>query len=211
MKQREKILIITEIGILVGIALVLDVIFGLLSIATFPWGGSVSLAMLPIFIIAYRRGVKSGLIAGLIFAILQMLVSGMFTSSVIAAIPDSTFLGPKWMNLIMVYLLDYLIPFTLLGLAGLFKNALTNLKPFILGMVFASFLRYISHGLSGVIIWSGYTEWFNEEFNMNVSPFVYSFVAYNLPYMLASLVFCILVGIVLFKRGLLTINLKENE
>jgi thiamine transporter len=211
MKQREQIQIITETGILIGIAIVLDIIFGILSEGIFPWGGSISPSMLPIFIIAYRRGVKTGLLSGFIFAVLQMIVAGQFSSGAIAAIPESTFLGPKWVNLIMVYILDYLIPFTLLGLAGLFKNALTNIKPFIWGMVFTSFLRYLSHGLSGVMIWSSYTAWFNEEFNANVSPFVYSFIVYNLPYMVASLIFCILVGVVMFKRQLLTVNLKMNK
>ncbi len=210
MKDRKEIIIIVEIAILVGIAVVLDIIFGILSKGLFPWGGSISPAMLPIFILAYRRGVKVGLFSGFIFAVLQLMTTGMFSASVIAAIPESTIFGPKWVNLIMVYFLDYLIPFTLLGLAGLFKNSLSQLKPFFIGMIFASFIRYLSHGLSGVLIWSGYTEWFNEEFNANVSPFVYSFIVYNLPYMLGSLIFCMLVGFVLFKRKLLTINLEES-
>lgn len=209
MKQKEKIQIITETGILVGVAIVLDIIFGILSEGIFPWGGSISPAMLPIFIIAYRRGVKTGLLSGFIFAVLQMIVAGQFSSGAIAAIPESTFLGPKWVNLIMVYILDYLIPFTLLGLAGLYKNALKSKKSFVMGMVVTSSVRYLSHGISGVMIWSSYTEWFNDEFNANVSPFVYSFVVYNLPYMLASLVFCIAVGLILFKRDLLTINLRK--
>lgn len=209
MKQREKIQIITETGILVGVAIVLDVIFGILSEGIFPWGGSISPSMLPIFIIAYRRGAKTGLLSGFIFAVLQMIIAGQFSSGAIAAIPDSTFLGPKWINLIMVYILDYLVPFTLLGLAGLYKNALNDKKQFVIGMVVTSFVRYLSHSLSGVMIWSSYTAWFNDEFNTNVSPFVYSFVVYNLPYMLASLAFCIVVGLILFKRNLLTINLKK--
>jgi thiamine transporter ThiT len=74
-------------------------------------------------------------------------------------------------------------------------------------MVLAAFIRYLSHGISGVLIWGSYTSWFNEAYGTNVSPFIYSFVVYNLPYMAASLVFCILVGIIMFKRGLLKTNL----
>jgi len=205
--MRKDIKVVAEVAILVGVAVVLDVIFGILSSGIFPWGGSISPAMLPIFIIAYRRGVKTGLFSGFIFAIIQLLIAGMISSGVIAAIPESNYIGPTWLKLIMVYLLDYIIPFTLLGLAGIFKNSLTNLKPFILGIVFASVIRYLSHGLSGVLIWGSYTSWFNETYGTNVSPFIYSFVVYNLPYMLASMIFCILVGIILFKRKLLTTNL----
>ncbi|MGD9761167.1 MAG: energy-coupled thiamine transporter ThiT [Candidatus Izemoplasmatales bacterium] len=205
--MKKDIKVVAEVAVLVGVAVVLDVIFGILSSGIFPWGGSISPAMLPIFIIAYRRGVKTGLFSGFIFAIIQLLIAGMISSGVIAAIPESDYIGPTWLKLIMVYLLDYIIPFTLLGLAGIFKNSLTNLKPFILGIVFASLIRYLSHGLSGVLIWGSYTSWFNETYGTNVSPFIYSFVVYNLPYMLASTIFCILIGIILFKRKLLTTNL----
>jgi len=211
MKQKEQVRVIAEMAILIGVAVVLDVVFGILSQGIFPWGGSISPAMLPIFILAYRRGVKVGLFSGFIFAFIQLMIAGMISSSVIAAIPDSPYIGPKWLEMVMVYLLDYLIPFTLLGLAGIFKNTLTNLKPFFLGMVLASFIRYLSHGISGVIIWGSYTEWFNEEFNTNVSPFIYSFVVYNLPYMVASLIFCMAIGYVLFKRDIVTVNLPKES
>lgn len=209
--MKKDVRVFAEIAILVGVAVVLDVVFGILSQGIFPWGGSISPAMLPIFLIAYRRGVKAGLFSGFIFAVIQLLITGMISAGVIAAIPESQYVGPGWLKLILVYLLDYIFPFTLLGLAGIFKNSLTKLKPFIMGMVLASFIRYIFHGISGVLIWGSYIEWFNEEFGTNLSPFLYSFVAYNLPYMAASLAFCILVGYILFKRDLVRMNLgMEN-
>lgn len=205
--MNKNVKVVAEIAILLGVAVVLDIVFGILSQGIFPWGGSISPAMLPIFIIAYRRGVKNGLLAGFMFAVIQMMMTGMISSGVIAAIPESPYVGPGWLKLILVYLLDYLIPFTLLGLAGIFKGAINNLKPFVLGMILAAFIRYLSHGISGVLIWGSYTSWFNETYGTNVSPFIYSFVVYNLPYMAASLLICILVGIIMFKRGLLNTNL----
>ena len=205
--MKKDVKVYAEVAILVGVAVVLDVIFGILSSGIFPWGGSISPAMLPIFIIAYRRGVKTGLFSGFIFAIIQLLIAGMISSGVIAAIPESNYIGPTWLKLFLVYLLDYIIPFTLLGIAGIFKNSLVKVKPFVLGMLLASFIRYISHGISGVLIWGSYTSWFNETYNANVSPFIYSFVVYNLPYMLTSTILCILVGLIMFKRNLLKINL----
>ncbi|MCF7924093.1 MAG: energy-coupled thiamine transporter ThiT [Candidatus Izimaplasma sp.] len=208
--MKKDIKVYAEVAILVGVAVVFDVIFGFLSKGIFPWGGSISPAMFPIFLIAYRRGIKTGLFAGFIFAIIQLMITGMISSSVVAIIPEEGIIGPLWIKLILVYLLDYIIPFTLLGLAGIFKNGLTKLKPLILGMVLASFIRYLSHGISGVLIWASYTEWFNETYGASVSPFIYSFVVYNLPYMAASLVLCILLGYIMFKRDLLTINLEQN-
>ena len=205
--MNKNVKVVAEIAILLGVAVVLDIVFGILSQGIFPWGGSISPAMLPIFIIAYRRGVKNGLLAGFMFAVIQMMMTGMISSGVIAAIPESQYVGPGWLKLILVYLLDYLIPFTLLGLAGIFKGAINNLKPFVLGMILAAFIRYLSHGISGVLIWGSYTSLFNETYGTNVSPFIYSFVVYNLPYMASSLLICILVGIIMFKRGLLKSNL----
>ncbi|MFA7075532.1 MAG: energy-coupled thiamine transporter ThiT [Candidatus Izemoplasmatales bacterium] len=206
--MKKDIKVFAEVAILVGVAVVLDVIFGILSSGIFPWGGSISPAMLPIFIIAYRRGIKTGLFSGFIFAIIQLIIAGMISSSVIAAIPESDYIGPTWLKLILVYLLDYIIPFTLLGLAGIFKNGLTKVKPFVFGILLASFIRYICHGLSGILIWGSYTSWFNETYGTNVNPFVYSFIVYNLPYMVASTIFCVLIGIILLKRNLLTTNLQ---
>ncbi|MFO7969655.1 MAG: energy-coupled thiamine transporter ThiT [Bacillota bacterium] len=209
--MKKDVKVYAEVAILVSVAVVFDVVFGFLSEGIFPWGGSISPAMFPIFLIAYRRGVKAGLFSGFIFAIIQIMITGMISSGVIATIPESNYIGPNWLKLIFVYFLDYIIPFTLLGLAGIFKNALTNIKPLIMGMALASFIRYISHGISGVLIFGSYTEWFNDEFSMNVSPFVYSFIIYNLSYMLASFIFCTIIGVIMFKRDLLTINLEEYK
>lgn len=210
MKQKEQIKVIAEVAVFVGVAVVLDLVFGIISSGVFPWGGSISPAMLPIFIIAYRRGVKTGLFAGFIFGFIQVIMAGMISSSVIAAIPEGGIIEQNWIKLILVYLLDYIIPFTFLGIAGIFNQPLKNIRSFIYGILLASFIRYIAHGLSGVVVWASYTEWFNDEFGTNVSPFVYSFLIYNLSYMLASTIFCIAVGYIMFKRDLLTMYLRQQ-
>ena len=210
MKQKEQIKVIAEVAVFVGVAVVLDLVFGIISSGVFPWGGSISPAMLPIFIIAYRRGVKTGLFAGFIFGFIQVIMAGMISSSVIAAIPEGGIIEQNWIKLILVYLLDYIIPFTFLGIAGIFSQPLKNIRSFIYGILLASFIRYIAHGLSGVVVWASYTEWFNDEFGTNVSPFVYSFLIYNLSYMLASTIFCIAVGYIMFKRDLLTMYLRQQ-
>ena len=122
--KKARISTIVEMAILVGIALVLDIIAGQFS--PFKFGGSISPAMLPIFIIAYRRGWKSGVISGLIFGILQLITLG---SNVFSWIVD-----PTPLKIAGVIILDYLLPFAALGLAGVFKNPLKDKKAFILGM-----------------------------------------------------------------------------
>ena len=102
-----------------------------------------------------------------------------------------------------MFLLDYIIPFTLLGLAGIFPNPLRNKKSFILGITLGSFLRYLSHAFSGVIVWSYYADL------AGFNPWLYSFVIYNLPYMAASFALCIVIGLIFFERKIFTYHLDE--
>jgi len=192
--MNKEIKVISEIAILVGVALVFDLIAGIFS--PFKYGGSISPAMLPIFIIAYRRGLKPGLFAGFIFGVLQALLAEAFGYGVFAFIVDE-----GWWKFIMMFVLDYILPFTLLGLAGLFTNGLKNKKAFIIGISLGSLLRYLSHGVSGVLVWGYYANL------AGMNPWFYSFIAYNLPYMAASYVFCLVIGLILFNRNIWNYNL----
>ena len=193
--KRQQIQIIAEIAILVGIAFVLDLIAGLFS--PFKYGGSISPAMLPIFIIAYRHGWKNGMFAGLIFGVLQLITMG---SEIFTWIIDPT---PFKIGAVIV--LDYLMPFALLGLAGIFKNPLTNKKSFIAGIALGSFLRYLCHGMSGVLVWYTYAQ------ALNMNAWFYSFIAYNLPYMAASFAFCLILGLLPYNRKIWSYGLDIKE
>jgi len=189
MQNRNQIQVITEISMLVAIAVVIDVIAGLYS--PFKYGGSISPAMLPIFIIAYRRGIKNGILAGFVFGIIQSIIAELLGYGVFAFIIDQ-----GWYKFILMYLLDYIVPFSLLGLAAVFKNPLKRKKSFVFGILFASFLRYLSHSISGVLVWSDYADM------AGLNPWFYSFIAYNLPYMVASCIFCLVIGLILFDRNI---------
>jgi thiamine transporter len=159
---------LTEVAILIAIAVVLEAISTFIPFLHMPQGGSVSLGMLPIFLIAYRKGVGTGLISGFIFGLFNYLLSPFFV---------------HWAQV----LIDYGFAFTALGMAGVFKGALTNDRKFVNGMLLGGFLRYLFHGISGMIFFSEYAG--------NEGAFVYSFILYNLPYMLVSTMLCIFVGL----------------
>ena len=62
---------IAEAADMLAVATVLS----LIKILDLPYGGSVTIAcMLPVVIIAYRHGVKLGLLTGLVFGIIQQLL-----------------------------------------------------------------------------------------------------------------------------------------
>lgn len=68
--RNRKLRAMAEGAVLLALALV----FNALKLFTLPNGGSVDLAMIPIFIFALRWGVGWGLLEGFLFGLLQMLI-----------------------------------------------------------------------------------------------------------------------------------------
>jgi thiamine transporter len=120
--------ILAEIAIGVALATVLSTI----KIFSMPYGGSVTLgSMVPILLIAFRRDVKVGVSAGVIYGMVQMMLDGWFYSPV-------------------GMLLDYPLAFGVLGIAALFKK-----RP-IIGVVVGLAGRFMSHFISGVVFFGMY-------------------------------------------------------
>ena len=130
--MEKKTRILTEISM----AIALSIILNFLPIWQMPQGGSVTLEMLPIFIIAFRWGVRSGMLAGLGYGLIQLAFGAYIIHPV-------------------QLILDYPLPYLLLGLAGLFKNKILFTKNQILwifvAMTAGTLARFGSHILSGVV------------------------------------------------------------
>ena len=172
MKERE-ILKITETAILAALAIILHLLCNLIPFLTMPQGGSVSLGMLPIIVLALRRGVKYGVIGGVIFGFLNFMTDGFII---------------HWGSIFF----DYLLACGLLGLAGLFKNCKRTWMTIILATSLAGFLKYLCHSVSGVLFFTSYAEEMGYESLSGY--FYYSFIFYNLPYMAISTLLSILVA-----------------
>ena len=171
-KARLYTRMLCEGAIMVALALVLNQ----LKIFRLPNGGSITLEMLPIFFYAVRWGVGPGLLAGFAFGLLQMFIDGAVAWG--------------WQSL----LLDYLVAFTPLGLAGLFKGKQWGIFA---GTVLGSAVRFIVHFISGITIYAivAPTELFNMTFT---SPWMYS-LAYNGSYMAIDMALCLVVFGLLYK------------
>lgn len=134
-----------------------------------PWaqGGSVTLAsMVPIILTGIMFGTKWGLCSSFAYALIQMLFG--FTPP-----PARTLLG-----FIAVILLDYLFAYGVLGLGGFFYR-LFGSKSAPAGFA-VTFLRYVCHIISGVVIWGIYAK-------EGQSVFLYSLI-YNGTYMLPEII-----------------------
>ncbi|MCI5887365.1 MAG: energy-coupled thiamine transporter ThiT [Oscillospiraceae bacterium] len=189
-ERKEEILSLVEGAMMIALATALSFV----KIVEFPWGGAITLlSMLPIVLYSIRRGVVKGLSVSFAYAVLQMMLD-------IAEVFSLPGLTPA--SLIGCLLLDYLVPFTLIGLAGLFRER--GLSGWVGGAAFALSLRLLSHYFSGVFIFAS-TE---RVMNINISnPYLYS-LAYNAAYMVPEIAFTCVACFVLFKipstRRLLT-------
>jgi thiamine transporter len=140
-----------------------------------PQGGSIfGFPMIPIVMIGFILGVRYGVLAGFIYGLTSIMLDGGLY---------------HWGSLFF----DYLIAFGVLGLTGLFRKDLHHPIRFVLAILCVGFLRYISHGLSGVILFAEFAP-------EGMNPWFYSFIIYNLPYMLSSTFFTCLVASLLRKK-----------
>ena len=150
---------ITESAMLLAVAIVLE-LCSKMFIPELPFGGQITLvSMLPVVLISYRHGVKWGLVSGVTYAVLEMALGA---KTVAAAFQPGYFGdGVMLLNAFIMCVLDYLVAFTALGLGGCFRNRIENRGVALLcGSLVALGARYLSHVLSGYILFSGWAEWF---------------------------------------------------
>lgn len=108
MAQNKKVICMVECAILIALATVLS----LIKFVDLPYGGSITVAsMLPIALISYRRGLGWGLGSALVYAVIQQLF-GLKNLSY----------ATSWQAVIAIIMLDYIIAFVVIGLAGMFRK-----------------------------------------------------------------------------------------
>ena len=207
---------LTESAMLIAVAIVLELVSKMF-IPEMPFGGQVTLvSMLPVVLISYRHGVKWGLVAGLGYALMEMVIGA---KTVAAAFQPGYFGdGTMLLNALIMCVLDYIVAFTALGLGGCFRDKIKNPGVALCcGSVVALSARYVSHIASGYILFSGWAEWFFtqegfpawgtalvEALSPGMLGFVYSLV-YNGMYMVPEIILTAVVSLFLARaRGIVT-------
>lgn len=167
-----KLRALCEGAIFVALAQVL----GYIKLFELPQGGSVGIGMLPIFIYCARWGFGPGMLASIAYSVLQLLLDGAYAWG--------------WQSILG----DYIFAFSVLGLAGLFSKQKNG---FFTGCCVGSAARFLVHYLTGVFVWGEYMP--ETFFGMTMTtPWFYS-ALYNGSYMLLDLLFCLLLGWLLWK------------
>ncbi|MDE7454540.1 MAG: energy-coupled thiamine transporter ThiT [Clostridia bacterium] len=141
---------------------------------SFPQGGSITFASLvPLALYSYMFGTRRGVIAGVVYGLLQFVQSPQFYQP-------------------MQVLLDYPIAFGAIGLAGMAKDWKLlkgkTIAEFAVGTTIAGLLRFVAHVLSGYYVFSSWN-WDPEKF----SSLGYSLL-YNLITIIPDLAIAVAVG-----------------
>ncbi len=165
MKQ-NNLLALTEAAVMAALSLVLNFII----VFKMPQGGSITLgAMVPIILVSLRHGSVYGVLTGVLSGILQFITSGE------AFHPFSI-------------LLDYVLAYGVLGIAGMFSGSLAKIT---FGTTCACLLRFVCHLLSGATIFASYAP-------EGQNPWIYS-LGYNASYMVFEWILSTVIMVLLYR------------
>lgn len=187
--KNMKLVVMIEVAIMAAIALILDL---LPSIPIF--NTSISFAMVPIFIVAFRWGFKASASAGFLWGLLQIVFD----------LQALTF----WQ-----VILEYLFAFACIGFAGLFASSIQNaLKTeqkglatglIILAVVVGGFTRYIWHFIAGVTVWAKFAP-------EGMSPFINSLIVNGGSYLGATILCSIILVLLVVSAPRIVLDRPVN-
>lgn len=186
--NKINVKVLAEIAIFAALAIALDYIQGGYSKGLFLNGGSIGIAMIPIFIISFRRGIIPGVICGLIVSLIQML-GGLYIMNT-SYFNDwrSSVAGP----FIQVFL-DYVLAYTLVGLSGAFSGLYHKSETkgqkilwIVVGCSLGALAKYAMHVLSGGFFYLNYG---NSFMGVSDTSWLYSFI-YNGAYCIPNWIVC---------------------
>ena len=155
----------------IAVSVSLAVVCSFIKVWEMPQGGSVALTMMPILLAAYRCGVLAGITTGAIYGLISLMISGVIYHP-------------------MSILLDYVLAFGVLGIAGLFRK---NIFGITLGTVLAVAGRFISSTVSGAVLFASYAP-------EGQNPWIYSLV-YQATYMVPELIIALICLLFLFIKA----------
>lgn len=167
----------TKMLVEAGIMIALSVVLSRIKVYEAPQGGSVTAgSMIPILLFAMRWGLGPGVISGITFGVLKLILGGWIFSPTQA-------------------ILEYPVAFGFLGLAGIFSNSIEkanegNYLRIILSVFLAIGGRFICHLLAGVIFFSEYAGTQN--------PWIYS-AGYQSSYLVPEFIISVIILSLIWK------------
>ncbi|MGM0852206.1 MAG: energy-coupled thiamine transporter ThiT [Bacillota bacterium] len=188
-----RLVILLEASLMAAFAVILDM---LPSIKLSP-SISISIAMVPIFLLSYRRGWKAGILAGFVWGLLQIA------------------LGDAWIATPVQMVVEYFIAFAFIGLAGIFSGKIqaslrsNHRSKAVMWIVAATFLgslaRYFWHFIAGFVFFAEYAP-------KSMSPLLFSLVANGIT-MLGSALLCTIALLIVLNTAprLIRVRISPQE
>ena len=177
-KGKRITLMLVESALMIAIATVCSLVK-----IDLPLGGGVTIvSMLPLVIISHRYGAPWGLLTAFVYSIGQMLL-GLDN----VAYADSFLMGAG------IVMLDYILPYTVIGLSGIFGKKRSSVA---IGIAVTFTLRFLCHLTAGAWIWG---VWMPEQFMglPMTNPWIYS-ARYNGWYMAVELIATEIVAMLIY-------------
>lgn len=189
MKKFLPLQAMLEVAIFAALAMLIDLLPGIKPIPSI----SISLAMVPIFIVAFRWGVKASFISGFIWGILQIVT------------------GDAWILTPLQAFIEYFVAFSFIGFAGLMMGVVQNavrlqnrpklITSISVGVLIGSIGRYFWHFIAGVVFFANYAE------EAGQTPIYFSFVTNSIT-MISNFIGCsiVIILILMVRPTFLTMN-----
>ena len=169
MTQHQKTVRLVASGIMIALATVLSMI----TIIKMPQGGALTpCSMLPICMISIVYGVKWGLGTAFAYSLVQLMMD--FSAALTWGLSAKA--------LAISFVCDYFLAFTLLGLAGMFRNR--GAWGVGAGIAVCGILRYISHVVSGAV---AFGIWMPDNFD-NVWIYSLAYNSYLIPEVILTII-----------------------
>ena len=183
--RNSKIQTLAECAVMIALAFALSCA----KLWQMPLGGSVTIgSMLPIMLISIKYGPIVGLETGFLYSLTQA-AQALIEGNVFPYCETGA-------TLVICVLFDYIVPFTILGLAGIFKKFKVfknNEFNAYLGMFSVVIVRFLCHFVTGVVIWR---QWAPE----GMGKYIYS-LAYNGSFLAADFAICIVLAFLMLRKS----------
>lgn len=206
--KKQKLYWLVESALMIALGIVLELVSKMI-IPEMPFGGQVTIvSMLPVILVSWKYGVAKGLVTGFVYSLAEAVIGvadGTITAAFLPVEEDGLGVGKA----ILMLFLDYILAYTVLGLAAMYKKSIKkNWLSLALGAFTVLVLRYASHIASGYILYGAWAEWFFTQegfyawgqtilnkFSGNMLSLVYS-VIYNGFYMIPEIIITTIVAAV---------------
>lgn len=208
--MKKNLYWLVESAVMIALAAVLEIVAKMV-IPEMPFGGQVTIvSMLPVVLVGWKYGIAKGLVTGFIYSLVQMALGVKTISAMILPASDD-YLGSIG-KIVLMFLFDYILAYTVLGLGAIYKNKIKNNSPSLsLGAFTVLLLRYLCHIVSGYVLFGAWAEWFFTQegfyawgqtimntFSGNALSLVYSII-YNGFYMVPEIIITTVVAVIIGK------------